>query len=443
MKTYTKIFFAIALATAFIAPQGMFAQFVPQAESNSNQSAGYVPTTETSSNQSGAGAYVPTVETSNNQSAGGGSSVVCGINTPIITATWPATIAVGSTVVVPARITNTEDARCSRTITLYSATGGAHTWVTPSATSFTLTGGESRAFTYTITVPRGVVLGTQNLSLGANNSVSTLVTFSVIPATETSGNQSGPYVPTTETSNNQPGVYTPRVETSGNQSGAPYVPTTETSGNQSGQITNTTPAIPASVSSSGSRSGGRNGGAAICAPITSYLTFGGSNSVAEVTKLQNFLNRFERAGIAVTGVYDTATVNAVRAFQTKYFADTIAPWGPTAQVSGQVYITTLKKINEIMCGTSRALSASERAIVEAYQNGSVAPTVVVGENAPILTPGTPAPVVAPAETATSTEFPIKIENNTQGQSSSLVGNVFGAVGRGIKDFFKWLFGMNN
>ena len=197
-----------------------------------------------------------------------------------------------------------------------------------------------------------------------------------------------------------------------------------------------------SISSSGSRSGGRNGGAAVCAPITSYLTFGGSNNSAEVVKLQNFLNRFERAGIAVTGVYDSATYNAVRAFQTKYFADTIAPWGPTAAVSGQVYITTLKKINEIMCGTSRALTASERAVVEAYRNVPVGGTPVV-TGAEVVTSGSVAPVVAPADTATSTEFPIEIQNNTQGQSSSLVGNVFGAFGRGVKNFFKWLFGMNN
>lgn len=440
MKNCIKIFFAFTLVSAIVAPQGTFAQFVPQAESNSNQSAGYVPTTETSNNQSNGGAYVPTVETSNNQSNGGGSSVVCGVNTPVITATWPATIAAGATVIVPARITNTDDSRCAQTITLYSMTGGANSWVTPSATSFALAGGQSQNFTYTVKVPAGTAFGTQHLSLGANNSVSTLITLTVIPATETSGNQSGPYVPTTETSNNQPGVYTPRVETSGNQSGAPYVPTTETSSNQSGQITNTT--VPVSVSSSGSRSGGRNGGAAVCAPITSYLTFGGSNNSAEVVKLQNFLNRFERAGIAVTGVYDSATYNAVRAFQTKYFADTIAPWGPTAAVSGQVYITTLKKINEIMCGTSRALTASERAVVEAYRNVPVGSAPVV-TGAEVITSGSVAPVVAPADTATSTEFPIEIQNNTQGQSSSLVGNVFGAFGRGVKNFFKWLFGMNN
>jgi len=67
------------------------------------------------------------------------------------------------------------------------------------------------------------------------------------------------------------------------------------------------------------------------------------------------------------GIFDQQTENAVRAFQSKYMSDVMGPWGAT-QSSGYVYITTLKKVNEIACNTSLTLSPSELAIVNAYKD---------------------------------------------------------------------------
>jgi len=78
------------------------------------------------------------------------------------------------------------------------------------------------------------------------------------------------------------------------------------------------------------------------------IKFGADNDIVEVLKLQTFLNDFEGFDLEVTGTYDIATFNAVKTFQEKYSSDILEPWDMDLS-TGYVYITTMKKINEIYC----------------------------------------------------------------------------------------------
>lgn len=83
--------------------------------------------------------------------------------------------------------------------------------------------------------------------------------------------------------------------------------------------------------------------------IASYMRIGGQNDPNEVKKLQYFLNTHDGASLAVDGVFDAATEDAVRAFQSRHADEVLAPWGVTAP-TGIVYITTRAAINRIFCG---------------------------------------------------------------------------------------------
>ncbi len=103
-----------------------------------------------------------------------------------------------------------------------------------------------------------------------------------------------------------------------------------------------------------------------CAYITDYLRFGGNNSVSEVTKLQTFLKTVEGLNVDINGKYDTKTVEAVKAFQTKYLNETMIPWG-VKNPSGEVYFTTKNKINEIYCKTKISLTDSQKSEIAKYK----------------------------------------------------------------------------
>jgi len=87
-----------------------------------------------------------------------------------------------------------------------------------------------------------------------------------------------------------------------------------------------------------------------CPFLTGYMRIGYVNDPANVARLQVFLNIYEGSNLAVTGVFDEATFQAVEAFQLKYKDDILTPWGIN-QPTGYVYIRTLGKINQILCGT--------------------------------------------------------------------------------------------
>ncbi len=86
-----------------------------------------------------------------------------------------------------------------------------------------------------------------------------------------------------------------------------------------------------------------------CNYLNSYIRRGWDNDKDQVMRLQLFLRGVEGfSNVELTGVYDDATFNAVSAFQEKYKADILDPWGINGS-TGYVYILTKKKINEIVC----------------------------------------------------------------------------------------------
>jgi hypothetical protein len=92
-----------------------------------------------------------------------------------------------------------------------------------------------------------------------------------------------------------------------------------------------------------------------------------NNDPIEVMKLQAFLKTFEGYDyVTVNGTFDQATFDAVSAFQMKYEADVLTPWGHTAP-TGYVYITTLKKINEIYCQKVFPLSVQQQLEINAHR----------------------------------------------------------------------------
>jgi len=102
--------------------------------------------------------------------------------------------------------------------------------------------------------------------------------------------------------------------------------------------------------------------AGFCPYITEYLKIGEDNNPEQVALLQRFLRDFEGvSSLAVTGVFNQTTLDAVLAFQLKYKEDILDPWGidfPT----GFVFITTKNKINELVCGES-SITPEEHAVL--------------------------------------------------------------------------------
>jgi len=52
--------------------------------------------------------------------------------------------------------------------------------------------------------------------------------------------------------------------------------------------------------------------------------------------------------LTVNGEYDTPTFEAVKDFQNEYAEDVLEPWG-IDEPTGYTYITTLAKINALLC----------------------------------------------------------------------------------------------
>lgn len=88
-----------------------------------------------------------------------------------------------------------------------------------------------------------------------------------------------------------------------------------------------------------------------CTPyLAGYLHKDWNNSPDEVKKLQTFLNKEMGLTLAVNGVFDSATFDAVVKFQEKYSDEILKPWGITTG-TGFVYIRTVEKINSLQCGS--------------------------------------------------------------------------------------------
>ncbi|MFA6554024.1 MAG: peptidoglycan-binding domain-containing protein [Candidatus Paceibacterota bacterium] len=171
-------------------------------------------------------------------------------------------------------------------------------------------------------------------------------------------------------------------------SGSTAAPAGSTGGGSTGGSTGSS---GSSGSSSGrSSSGGGRSFNPYCTLITSYMKLGANNDSAQVTKLQNFLKNTEKLDVDVNGIFDTKTETAVKSFQNKYSAETMGPWG-VKEGNGNVFMTTVKKINQIACNQPLTLNPSELAIINSYRMGnrsvnSTGPTIEI-KATPVSTDG--------------------------------------------------------
>lgn len=135
-------------------------------------------------------------------------------------------------------------------------------------------------------------------------------------------------------------------------------------------------------------------GAPLCEPyLLTYIRPGAQNDEEDVTLLQEFLvDREAENGVTVNGVYDDATIDAVKRFQIKYADDILQPWGYN-RATGYVYYTTQKKINDIMCDGSRSFALSPDQLSEISSTRALLQTFIKPKapKAPAV-----APAVAPA-----------------------------------------------
>jgi hypothetical protein len=176
-----------------------------------------------------------------------------------------------------------------------------------------------------------------------------------------------------------------------------------------------------------------------CPLITTYMKFGGINNPTDVAKLQVFLKNSQGLDVTVNGIFDQQMENAVRAFQSKYMSQIMGPWGAT-QSSGYVYITTLKKVNEIACNTPLTLNLGELTIINAYKNQQIQN----GQTTPgtLIIPGT---LNIPGTTNTGTTAPTPLigQNGTSSNANvaavgSFAGtwnNFWGSVWKSITKIF--------
>ena len=101
--------------------------------------------------------------------------------------------------------------------------------------------------------------------------------------------------------------------------------------------------------------------------LVASLGLGRENDSAQVVRLQKFLNEHLGASLAVTGVFETTTESAVKDFQLRYAADVLTPWGITSP-TGFVYLTTKKKINELVCQKAFPLTPEELEEIDRVKN---------------------------------------------------------------------------
>lgn len=195
------------------------------------------------------------------------------------------------------------------------------------------------------------VTGTTTVTVTAEDATTTqayMISFSVAPAPSNPGEPS-----------------------SGSGSGSPSVVGTGSRMVVGGGVSGSS--APASSSSQGSVLGASTGPQSCVPYLKSFLRFGAKNDPLEVMLLQKFLNQFDGEKLAVSGVFDSATFDAVKVFQKKHADKILAPW-KTVTPTGIVSLTTLKTINEVYCGTANAFpltaaQLAELARIKALVNG--------------------------------------------------------------------------
>ena len=91
--------------------------------------------------------------------------------------------------------------------------------------------------------------------------------------------------------------------------------------------------------------------------INTPIRFTQTNNVADVTLMEKFLNAYENESLTVNGIYERVDYDAVNRFQRKYASSILTPWG-ISEPTGYVYITTLKKIKEIVASKCAPLQGA-------------------------------------------------------------------------------------
>ena len=132
--------------------------------------------------------------------------------------------------------------------------------------------------------------------------------------------------------------------------------------------------------------------------LTAFIREGRDNDTDQVKRLQRFLRDYESVKVDENGVYDAPTLAAVHAFQTKYAADILTPWG-IGKSTGYVYLTTRKKVNEIFCNYTRTflLTTDELQKIEKARAANVqAPSLPASPSQPAKPPA-PAQPKSPAQ----------------------------------------------
>jgi hypothetical protein len=106
---------------------------------------------------------------------------------------------------------------------------------------------------------------------------------------------------------------------------------------------------------------------ASCKLLNTYMSKDAVNQKVEVLKLQTFLFSYEGLmNVRATGVYDEATERGVRIFQDRHFKEVLSLWGVNGN-TGNAYMTTQKKINEIYCGHEFPLTFTQLKEIAAYR----------------------------------------------------------------------------
>lgn len=195
--------------------------------------------------------------------------------------------------------------------------------------------------------------------------------------------------------------------------------------------------VSASVSSTGSQSSAGNYYLVVNPPVVnsaclldgSIMGYGLNNDSTQVSRLQIFLKNTRELDVDVNGIFDAKTEAAVKSFQAEYADTILAPWGVKAP-SGLVYITTVKKINQLSCSAPLSLNAAELATINGYKNrvNETASTKVGLSGA---TNTTAISVNNNSNASTS----VQSGNSTVGQNNSEVANTAAVANTSIFDRF--------
>ena len=179
-----------------------------------------------------------------------------------------------------------------------------------------------------------------------------------------------------------------------------------------------------------------DGSAAACEQyLHGFLRPGRQNDQEQVRRLQTVLRNFEGAAIEVNGVYDEASIAAVHAFQMKYAASVLHPWG-LAKSTGFVYLTTSKKVSEVFCNNTRTfeLTPEEQAIIDRYRGQSIPASVPVAPKSAEETAVLPKEeVVTPSDaiqpTTDSDDSQVGAVAASREDKASSGGGIWGAIKR--------------